>query len=95
MLANEESLHKKDTYLVEMDPRWTKFLISLKDKGFFQVRASFKLEMLKLLTMALVLKKYLKDFVKDNTGKRMDSYQRKNRKWKITFVCSFLYGYVV
>ena len=38
LLANEESAHQKDgNYSIEMDPRWNKFLISLKDKGFFQV----------------------------------------------------------
>lgn len=38
LLANEESNHQKDgNYSIEMDPRWSKFLISLKDKGFFQV----------------------------------------------------------
>jgi len=37
LLANEESAHQKDgNYSIEMDPRWNKFLISLKDKGFFQ-----------------------------------------------------------
>ena len=39
LLANEESLHQKDDdYSFEMDSRWNRFLNTLKEKGFFQVK---------------------------------------------------------